>query len=168
MVSSCASLFFPRWMHRQTFCTERLSTSLMKPAADQCTWLQSVLQLMQINSRAKKKCFWYFNLYWFPALLLRAKMLRLQESNSCTLNAYTVAKCFFICQLDLKSKFKGVINFGYHWNRFMKCKIDYWLLINTDSYVLWIQVVYDDLVLYINASTERDRKEWVEAIQDGM
>ena len=31
-----------------------------------------------------------------------------------------------------------------------------------------MQVVYDDLVLYINAKTEQDRKEWVEAIQDGM
>lgn len=28
------------------------------------------------------------------------------------------------------------------------------------------QVVYDDLVLYINAKTENERKDWVEAIQD--
>lgn len=39
----------------------------------------------------------------------------------------------------------------------------YWQLCS-----LWMQVVYDDLVLYINAKTEQDRKEWVEAIQDGM
>lgn len=28
------------------------------------------------------------------------------------------------------------------------------------------QVVYDDLVLYVNANSENDRKDWVEAIQD--
>lgn len=31
-----------------------------------------------------------------------------------------------------------------------------------------LQVVYDDLVLYVSAKSENDRKEWVEAIQDGM
>ncbi|XP_022796125.1 tyrosine-protein kinase BTK-like [Stylophora pistillata] len=30
------------------------------------------------------------------------------------------------------------------------------------------QVVYDDLVLYVNARSEQEKKEWVEAIQDGM
>ncbi|PFX22144.1 Tyrosine-protein kinase Tec [Stylophora pistillata] len=29
------------------------------------------------------------------------------------------------------------------------------------------QVVYDDLVLYVNARSEQEKKEWVEAIQDG-
>lgn len=31
-----------------------------------------------------------------------------------------------------------------------------------------LQVVYDDLVLYVSANTEDERKGWVEAIQDGM
>ncbi|XP_078369187.1 tyrosine-protein kinase TXK-like [Oculina patagonica] len=37
---------------------------------------------------------------------------------------------------------------------------------NNKKYGNCFQVVYDDLVLYINAKTEQDRKEWVEAIQD--
>ena len=30
------------------------------------------------------------------------------------------------------------------------------------------QVVYDDLVLYISAKTEDERKDWVDSIQDGI
>ncbi|CAH3164458.1 unnamed protein product, partial [Porites evermanni] len=30
-----------------------------------------------------------------------------------------------------------------------------------------LQVVYDDLVLYISAKTKDERKDWVDSIQDG-